>query len=117
MCLLYSTLIYAVTIEFKLDNKASKLGFPAEIYAKPCSYGFYVDICIRLWEYVVQSNKRSYEVDMKKAQLNNLRIPCSVLLVDECQDLDGCQVAFIAKQIDFGESLESGRAILHSIIC
>ena len=33
----------------------------------------------------------------------NLRIPSSVLLVDEWQDLDECQVDFIAKQTDFGE--------------
>jgi hypothetical protein len=39
---------------------------------------------------------------MKKAQLQNLRIPCTVLLVDECQDLDGCQVAWIEGQKKFG---------------
>jgi hypothetical protein len=42
---------------------------------------------------------------MKKAQLKNLRIPCSVLLVDECQDLDACQVSFIARQKDFGTQI------------
>jgi hypothetical protein len=40
---------------------------------------------------------------MKKAQLMNLRIPSSVLLVDEWQDLDECQVDFIAKQTNFGQ--------------
>lgn len=39
---------------------------------------------------------------MKKAQLKQLRIPCSVLLVDECQDLDGCQVAWLEGQKQFG---------------
>ena len=102
-------------IDFKHDGKASKLGFPPG-YALPESYRFYADISVKLWEYVVQSNNRSYDIEMKKAQLNNLRIPCSVLLVDECQDLDGCQVEFIAKQIDFGESLQSITANMHSII-
>jgi hypothetical protein len=41
--------------------------------------------------------------EVKKAQLKNLRIPCSVLLVDECQDLSACQVDFVAKQKLFGE--------------
>ncbi|KAL7517357.1 hypothetical protein ACHAWX_002285 [Stephanocyclus meneghinianus] len=43
-----------------------------------------------------------FDTEMKKAQLMNLRIPCSVLLVDECQDLDECQVDFIDKQKNFG---------------
>ena len=45
---------------------------------------------------------RSYNIEMKKAQLQNLRIPCTVLLVDECQDLDGCEVAWIEGQKKFG---------------
>lgn len=44
-----------------------------------------------------------FDTEVKKAQLMNLRIPCSVLLVDECQDLDECQVDFIDKQKNFGE--------------
>ena len=39
---------------------------------------------------------------MKRAQLNELRIPSSVLLVDECQDLDECQVDWAEKQKQYG---------------
>eukprot|EP00956_Cyclotella_meneghiniana_P025124 scaffold51741_cov86-Cyclotella_meneghiniana.AAC.5 len=100
---------YYPAIDFKADSKNYKLGFPPHIYKLPKNQRFYADISVKLWEYVVQSNNRSYDIEMKKAQLNNLRIPCSVLLVDECQDLDGCQVEFIAKQIDFAQSLYSFR--------
>ena len=39
---------------------------------------------------------------MKRAQLAQLRIPSSVLLVDECQDLDECQVDWAEKQKQYG---------------
>lgn len=78
------------------------MGFPSAIYSVKSSYSFYANTCVKLWEYVLKHNIRSYDIEMKKAQLKNLRIPCSVLLVDECQDLDGCQVAFIANQREFG---------------
>jgi superfamily I DNA/RNA helicase len=35
---------------------------------------------------------------MKRAQLLGLRIPGTLLLVDESQDMDGCQVNWSAKQ-------------------
>jgi hypothetical protein len=87
---------------FLKDGQAAKLGFPPEIYSLPKSYRFYADTCVKLWEYVVQNNIRTYDTEMKKAHMRNLRIPCSVLLVDECQDLDACQCAFVARQIEFG---------------
>lgn len=89
-------------MDFRKGEKAANLGFPPEIYALEKSYRFYADTTVKLWDYVIQNNVRTYDTEMKKSQLKGLRIPCSVLLVDECQDLDGCQVAFIEKQKEFG---------------
>jgi superfamily I DNA/RNA helicase len=93
---------FQVKMDFRKGEKAANLGFPPEIYALEKSYRFYADTTVKLWDYVIQNNVRTYDTEMKKAQLKGLRIPCSVLLVDECQDLDGCQVAFIEKQKEFG---------------
>jgi hypothetical protein len=93
---------YPVTIEFRENGDAAKLGFPPHIYSLESSYSFFADTCVEIWEYIVKNNIRSYNIEMKKAQLQNLRIPCTVLLVDECQDLDGCQVAWIEGQKKFG---------------
>jgi hypothetical protein len=93
---------YPVTIEFRENGDAAKLGFPPHIYSLESSYSFFADTCVEIWEYIVRNNIRSYNIEMKKAQLQNLRIPCTVLLVDECQDLDGCQVAWIEGQKKFG---------------
>lgn len=44
-----------------------------------------------------------FDTKMKKAQLINLRILSSVLLLDKSQDLDECQVDCIDKQKKFGK--------------
>jgi superfamily I DNA/RNA helicase len=93
---------YPMTQQLRENGDAAKLGFPPHIYSRESSYSFFADTCVEIWEYIVKNNIRSYNIEMKKAQLQNLRIPCTVLLVDECQDLDGCQVAWIEGQKKFG---------------
>lgn len=93
---------YPVTLEFRENRDAANLGFPPQVYSLESSYAFFADTCVEIWEYIIRNNIRSYNIEMKKAQLQNLRIPCTVLLVDECQDLDGCQVAWIEGQKKFG---------------
>jgi hypothetical protein len=93
---------YPVTSEFRENDAAAKLGFPPHIYSLESSYSFFADTCVEIWDYIVMNGIRSYNIEMKKAQLQNLRIPCTVLLVDECQDLDGCEVAWIEGQKKFG---------------
>ena len=45
----------------------------------------------------------SFDFSMKLAQLKKLRVPGSILLVDESQDMDACQVDWISKQqVEFG---------------
>lgn len=84
---------------------AAKLGFPPEHYNTLSSYSFFANLCVEIWEFVVKNGVRTFNIETKKAQLNMLRIPCSVLLCDESQDFDGCQVDWIHGQKSFGEHL------------
>ena len=93
---------YPLTSEFRENGVAAKLGFPPHIYSLESSYSFFADTCVEIWDYIVMNGIRSYNIEMKKAQLQNLRIQCTVLLVDECQDLDECQVDWIEGQKKFG---------------
>lgn len=85
--------------EFGPDGAARKLGFP-ESYAQPGSYEFHADLCVEIWEYAHENPNavRTYDMDVKRAQLDGLRIPCTALLVDECQDMDEVQVSWIVDQ-------------------
>ena len=104
---------FAVKKDFKFEGKAAKLGFPAHIYSFEKKYSFYADTCIKIWEHVIKNGIRSFDTEIKKALLKNVQIPCSVLLVDECQDLDQCQVAWVEEQKKFGmsDSLPTSRFI------
>ena len=84
------------------DGQATKLGFPPAIYSPESSYSFFADTAVEVWEYVVRSGYRTFDIETKKAQLKGLRIPASVLLVDECQDLDEAQVEWIQGQKEYG---------------
>mmetsp|Transcript_12964 Transcript_12964/g.23839 ORF Transcript_12964/g.23839 Transcript_12964/m.23839 type:complete len:633 (+) Transcript_12964:102-2000(+) len=88
--------------EFQEGGAAAKLGFPPDTYSHEKKYCFYANTCVKIWTYVVENQIRTFDIDLKKAQLQKLRIPCSVLLVDECQDLDECQVDWIEGQKQFG---------------
>mmetsp|Transcript_5128 Transcript_5128/g.10731 ORF Transcript_5128/g.10731 Transcript_5128/m.10731 type:complete len:1082 (-) Transcript_5128:667-3912(-) len=96
---------FPVTKDFQLNGKAEKLGFPSSIYSSRKSYRFYADLCAQFWDLVDERGVRTFDIMMKKAQLKGIRIPCTVLLVDECQDLDACQVDLIAKQKDYGAQI------------
>ena len=96
---------YAVRKVKKVFNKgelAERLGFPSLIYSFEKSYKFYADTSVEIWDFVLKNGIRSYDIGVKRAQLKQVRIPGSVLLVDECQDLDACQVDLIANQSQFG---------------
>ena len=90
---------------FRPGKVADKLGFPLAFYSSEQSYKFFADQCVVLWEYITKNGIRTFDTEMKRAQLNGVRIPGSVLLVDECQDLDACQVDFIAKQLQYGTAI------------
>lgn len=90
---------------FRPGEIAEKLGFPLASYSDVKSYKFYADQCVVLWEHIIDNGIRTFDVEMKRAQLAGVRIPGSVLLVDECQDLDECQVDLIAKQLQYGTAI------------
>lgn len=83
---------------------AEKLGFPSS-YSSEQSYRFFADQCVILWEYVIDNGIRTFDIEIKRAQLNQVQIPGSVLLVDECQDLDACQVDLIRSQLQYGTAI------------
>lgn len=61
---------------------------------------FYNSTAQELWSYM-QGPKikfRSFDSVMKQAQLGSFKINCQALLVDESQDMNGCQIAWIVEQ-------------------
>jgi ATP:corrinoid adenosyltransferase len=78
-------------------------GFPTMLYYYGDNkVGRYADMACKVWEAASEQNVRTYDFEMKRAQLLALRIPGTLLLVDESQDLDGCQSQWIAKQVEHG---------------
>jgi len=75
-----------------------KRGFPFDVYEN--KVGFYADMACRIWDEATTQGIRTYDLEMKRAQLLSLRIPGTLLLVDESQDMDGCQVDWVAGQAD-----------------
>lgn len=77
-----------------------EFGFPYQHYASPSKYRFYADMACRVWEFVESQDLRSHDIEMKRAQLNKFQIRGTVLLVDECQDLDGAQIDWVHHQAE-----------------
>jgi superfamily I DNA/RNA helicase len=76
-------------------------GFLPEYYEGKLS--FYADlVSTKLWEYFELDKVVSYDLEVKRAQLRNLQINGTLLLVDECQDMDECQIRWISKQSENG---------------
>jgi len=86
----------------KPETQASKMGFPP-VYKTRMT--FFVEEATRLFDYCREHNITSHDIRMKKAQLAKLKIPCTVLLVDECQDMDECQLDWVMKQHRFGTAI------------
>jgi superfamily I DNA/RNA helicase len=94
---------YYPAVLFHNDNgKGNSYGFDSRVY-KP-KVAFYAEQIVRVWnECIVSDPKiRTFDFEMKQAQLLKLRIPCNLLLVDEAQDMDGCQMKWIGDQRNFG---------------
>jgi superfamily I DNA/RNA helicase len=81
-------------------GEGEKQGFPPTIYSS--KFRRYADMACLVWDAATQQGIRSYDMEMKRAQLKSLRIPGSALLVDESQDMDGCQVNWITSQRNHG---------------
>jgi len=86
-----------------MKGKGESFGFHPSIYNNKRKIGFYADQAARLWKAILRDDIRSFDFEMKRVQLLEIRVPGSILLVDESQDMDACQIDFIARQqIEFG---------------
>ena len=84
----------------KYRGRGEELGFPYRVYEQKISE--YANMAFKVWQYIESKGIRTYDIEMKRAQLSCLQIPGTLLLVDECQDLDECQIDWIAKQEKYG---------------
>ncbi|CAM9368431.1 unnamed protein product, partial [Ectocarpus fasciculatus] len=79
-------------------------GFPRTNYKR-----FYVEQVLYVWKLLIGQLSaegvwefRTHDSIMKQAQLDNHRIHCTALLVDESQDMNECQIAWVTAQHAFG---------------
>jgi hypothetical protein len=65
--------------------------------------GFYAAQATRLFELAMEQNRFTFDLSMRRALLSKAPIPGSLILVDEAQDIDACQVHWaIQTQIQHG---------------
>lgn len=66
---------------------------------------FYVENAKLIWDLMIRQNNggppliMTFDSVLKRAQLQNVKISCTALLVDESQDLNACQIAWICTQV------------------
>jgi AAA domain/UvrD-like helicase C-terminal domain len=72
------------------------LGFDPKHYSKNIEW--YAMQVGSLWLKICLEDIHSFDFDMKRVQLYGNRIPGTMLLVDESQDMDGCQIDWAIKQ-------------------
>ena len=84
---------------FHKDKKGEEYGFLPSVYNRPDMISFYSDQAAKCWRRIQDDDDiRTFDLDMKRVQLLKLRIPGTILLVDESQDMDACQIDFIVHQ-------------------
>lgn len=90
---------YYPAIIFHRQGKGEDYGFAPNIYNQPDKICFYSDQAAKCWRHIEKDNDiRTFDFDMKRVQLLKLRIPGSILLVDESQDMDACQIDWVVHQ-------------------
>jgi superfamily I DNA/RNA helicase len=89
--------------KFHSEARAQLAGFSLHIYNTKQKISWYADQANRLWEML--GKVRCYDLEMKRAQLMKLKMPGTLILVDECQDMDGCQVAWVSEQYQNSKKL------------
>jgi len=55
-------------------------------------------MAFKMWNGLKTQARTNFDVLLKIAQLRGLRIPGSLLLVDESQDMDACQIDWVIRQ-------------------
>ena len=84
------------------DYKGKEWGFLREQYNEE-RVKIYAETAAVLWEMMIQQDIRSFDIEMKRVQLLGLPVGAEILLVDESQDMDACQLDFIARrQVELG---------------
>lgn len=78
------------------ESNGENYGFPTQYYKM--KVGTYADVAYKVWQQLAEDNVRTYNTEMKQAQLLKLRIPGTIVLCDESQDLDECQMNWIDTQ-------------------
>jgi superfamily I DNA/RNA helicase len=92
---------YPITLFHKQGGDGEGLGFLPRDYFQ--NVPFYRHQAARLWACIVKDDIPCFDFEMKRAQLEHLRIPGTLLLVDESQDMDACQIDWVAgQQIAYG---------------
>ena len=85
------------------DRKNEAHGFSFRDYNNRVAFAFYADlVSTKLWDKLMNEEITSYDLEVKRAQLQEFQIGGSLLLVDESQDMDECQIQWMAKQSEFG---------------
>jgi superfamily I DNA/RNA helicase len=80
-------------------NKGEDYGFLPAVYNQQDKISFYSDQAAKCWRLIDENDDiRTFDLDMKRVQLLKLRVPGTILLVDESQDMDACQIDFIVHQ-------------------
>jgi UvrD/REP helicase N-terminal domain len=92
----YPAKLYHGPREGRKGEKAGFVGYENRI-------DWYADTVCLLWEKL--KDVRTYDMEMKRAQLLGLIIPGSLLLVDESQDCDGCQIDWMSQQVQHGKQV------------
>ena len=78
------------TVKEANESNGETYGFPTQYYKM--KIGTYADIAYKVWQKLAEDNVRTYNTEMKQAQLLKLRIPGTIVLCDESQDMDECQM-------------------------
>lgn len=84
------------TVKEANEPNGENYGFPTQYYKM--KVGTYADIAYKVWQKLAEDNVRTYNTEMKQAQLLKLRIPGTIVLCDESQDMDECQMNWIEAQ-------------------
>jgi hypothetical protein len=85
------------------NRKNEAFGFSLRDYNNRVAIAFYADlVSTKLWDKLMKEEIISYDLEVKRAHLQEFQIGGSLLLVDESQDMDECQIRWMAKQSEFG---------------
>ena len=81
---------YPAVVFHKSDGKGPKWGFNPGFYYPRVK--FYAEMAVMLFRKALEQDIFTFDFYLKRAQLQGKIIPGSIVLLDESQDMDGCQI-------------------------